>query len=113
MSLSISGLIKKILPDLKTRISDAHFAKRLTIRTEEEHVSLQIKDGEIRVMDPREGGDRYETGHRVLAQHLTGYVSPKEAFQRGLVRAEPSIVKIVDSLFRTVLPSYVWKSDRF
>lgn len=111
--IDLKGLTEEILTELSNRIRNLDFSGRVRIETEEDEVSLQIKDNEVHLTEPKGREDTYKTSHRVLAQHLTGYLSPREAFNNGLSQAKPSVVKVVHSLFRTDVPSHMWKLDRF
>lgn len=111
--IDLKGLTEKILTELSDRIRDLDFTGEIRIKSEEDDVSLQIKDNEVCLTEPKGRGDTYRTSHRVLAQHLTGHLSPREAFTEGLSQAEPSIVKVVHSLLRTDVPPHMWKPDRF
>ncbi|MFQ6085969.1 MAG: enhanced intracellular survival protein Eis [Candidatus Bathyarchaeia archaeon] len=107
------GLMESLLPELSNRVSNAGFSGRFSIQTEEDGISLEIKGGEARLTSSRGGVNMYRTSHRVLAQHMTGHLLPLEAFKEGLVQADPSIVKIVDLLFRSDVTPHMWKPDRF
>lgn len=111
--IDLKGLIEKILTELSDRIRNLDFSGRVRIKTEEDEVSLQIKDNEVHLAEPKGREDTYRTSHRVLAQHLTGHLSPREAFNNGLSHAKPSVVKVIHSLFRTGARPHMWKSDRF
>jgi predicted acetyltransferase len=110
--IDLKELAERVLPEFENRIFNTRFSGKIEIRTEEDWVVLKIKRGEVSKVADR-GQNIYRTSHRVLAQHLTGYLSPREALKRGLARANPSVGKIVDLLFRNRVPSYMWKPDRF
>ena len=111
--IDLKGLTEEILTELSDRIRNLDFSGRVRIKTEADEVSLQIKDNEVHLTEPKGREDVYKTSHRVFAQHLTGYLSPQEAFNNDLSQAKPSIVKVVHSLFRTDVPPHMWKPDRF
>lgn len=111
--ISLESLLEEILPELNDRVSDQHFSGRIRIQTEEETTSLVIRSGEIKIAARKKGDDVYKVGNRVLAQHLTGYLSPSQALEKGLARAKPSVAKFVDALFKPKKPPYFWRYDRF
>ena len=111
--IDLKGLTEKILTELNDRIRNLDFSGRLRIKTEEDEVSLQIKDDEVHLTEPKGKEDTYRTSHRILIRHLTSHLSPQEAFNNGILQAKPSVVKVVHSLFRTGVPPCMWKSDRF
>jgi len=111
--IDLKCLTEKILTELNDRIRNLGFSGRLRIKTEEDEISLQIKDDEVHLTEPKGRDDTYRTSHRILARHLTGHLSPQEAFNNSLSQAKPSVVKVVHSLFRTGVPPHMWKPDRF
>jgi predicted acetyltransferase len=111
--ISLRSLLDDILPELNTRVSDQLLSGRIRIQTEEEAVPLVIRSGEIKIATQRKGDEIYKVGNRVLAQHLTGYLTPLQALERGLARAKPSVAKLVDALFKPKRPPHFWRYDRF
>lgn len=111
--ISLRDLLERILPESNKRVLDQDFTRRVRIQTEEEATSLAVRGGEIEIVTPRKGDDIYKVRHRVLAQHLTGYLTPLQALEKGLVKAKPSVAKLIDALFKPERPPYFWRYDRF
>ncbi len=111
--ISLRNLLEEILPKLNNHILDLSSIRRVRIQTEEETASLLVRDGEIKIVEQKKGDEVYRVRHRVLAQHLTGYLTPLEALKKGLARAKPSVAKFIDTLFKPEKPPYFWRYDRF
>lgn len=111
--ISLRSLLEQILPELNARVSDQRLSGRIRIQTEEEAVSLVIRSGEIKIATQKRGDEVYKIGNRVLAQHLTGYLTPLQALEKGFAWAKPSVAKLADALFKPERPPHFWRYDKF
>lgn len=110
--LNLKGLLRDVLPELSERVSGINSSDEVTIKTEEERASLKIRGGEVLLTEGNGHKSVYKTSQGILAQNLTGYLSPAEAFTRGLASGNPKAVKLADKLFNTER-AHMWNPDRF
>jgi len=84
----------------------------MTISTDKGNVSLEVIDDKVRVFDDLRRGSIFKTDGDVLAQMITGFMSPTEAVLQGKAVCSEETLKALEILFPKGEP-HIWYSDNF